>query len=128
MDAAHDTDVLDPSLRAQFPCTYAVYGHGKTGSVREVFAARGVTDPRNIIGQTVQRGQVIMHAGDVGTSFHNHLHMHVLGGPAPAPGAVSRGFTRFTLPFVFREAKHVFGRDGVLRHLTWYTSDNPRVP
>lgn len=128
VDAAHDTDVLDPSLRAQFPCTYAVYGHGKTGSVREVFAARGVTDPRNIIGQTVQRGQVIMHAGDVGTSFHNHLHMHVLGGPAPAPGAVSRGFTRFTLPFVFREAKHVFGRDGVLRHLTWYTSDNPRVP
>lgn len=127
--AAHDTDVLDPSLRAQFPCTYAVYGHGKTGSVREAFAARGVTDPRNIIGTVVQQGEVIMHAGDVGTSFHNHLHMHVLGGPAPAavPPPVSSGLSRFTLPFVFREATHVLGRDGVLRYLSWYTSDNERV-
>ena len=127
--AAHDTDILDPSLRATFPCTYAVYGHGKRGSVREVFAAKGVTDPRDIIGQTVQQGEVLMHAGDVGTSFHNHLHMHVLGGPAPAavPPPVSSGLSRFTLPFVFREATHVLGRDGVLRYLTWYTSDNQRV-
>lgn len=127
--AAHDTDVLDASLRAQFPCTYAVYGHGKTGSVRDAFAARGITDPRAIIGTVVQQGEVIMHAGDVGTSFHNHLHMHVLGGPAPAavPPPVSSGLSRFTLPFVFREAKHILGRDGVLRYLTWYTSDNERT-
>ena len=126
---AHDTDVLDSSLRAQFPCTYAVYGHGKTGSVRDAFAARGVTDPRAIIGTAVQQGEVIMHAGDVGTSFHNHLHMHVRGGPAPvaAPPPVTGGLTPFTLPFVFGEATHVIGRDGALRYLTWYTSDNERV-
>ena len=35
--------------------------------------------------------------------------------------------TPYTLPFVFREAKHVIGRDGVLRNLTWYTSDNEKV-
>ena len=70
-----------------------------------------------------------MHAGDTGTSFHNHLHMHVLGATAatPATGPVNSSvLTPYTLPFVFKEGRHVIGRDGPLRRLTWYTSDNER--
>ena len=33
----------------------------------------------------------------------------------------------YTLPFVFPEARHLTGRDGPLRHLTWYRSENPRL-
>ena len=72
-----------------------------------------------------------MHAGDVGVSFHNHLHMHVQGSTAGTPAAPpirSDQLTPYTLPFVFREARHIIGRDGVLKYLTWYKSDNERVP
>jgi hypothetical protein len=75
-----------------------------------------------------------MLAGDTGISFHNHLHMHVVAGPAPpaAPpvpgtGAVSN-LPLQTIPFVFREVTNLFGTDGVPQALTYYTSDNPRVP
>ena len=127
----HDTQVADHDKDAGggVVTTYAVYGHGKTRSVRDVFAARGVADPRNIIGTAVRQGEVIMHAGDTGTRFHNHLHMHVLGATAatPATGPVNSSvLTPYTLPFVFKEGRHVIGRDGPLRRLTWYTSDNER--
>lgn len=62
--------------------TYGVYLHGRTGSVRATFAGAA---PTAILGQAVVRGQPIMLAGDTGLSFHNHLHMHVLTGPAPQP-------------------------------------------
>jgi hypothetical protein len=119
--------------------SYAVYGHGRQNSVRQVFAARGVA-ANLIIGQRITRGQPIMLAGDTGISFHNHLHMHVVAGPAPlalpAPpppppmpgtGAVSN-LTLQTIPFVFREVTNVFGTDGVPQALTYYTSENTRVP
>lgn len=126
-DAAHDRDAGGGVVT-----TFAQYGHGATGSVRAAFAARGITDPRTIIGQPVQRGQVIMKAGDVGTSFHNHLHLHVMA-PAnataatQAPPVTDGALSRYTLPFVFPEARHLTGRDGPLRHLTWYRSENPRL-
>jgi hypothetical protein len=128
----HDTQVPDhdKDVGGTACTTYAVYGHGKQGSVREVFAARGVTDPKNIIGTTVQQGELIMKADDTGTSFHNHLHMHVLAGnsttPATPPISVSK-LNQYTIPFVFREAKHIIARDGVLKNLTWYKSDNEKV-
>ena len=126
----HDTEVLDASIRALYPCTYAVYGHGKQGSIRAAFAARGVTDPTLIIGTEVLQGQVLMGADDTGFSFHSHVHMHVRGGPAkpatppPSPVApIADGvLSVFTFPFVFREI-----RSGVPKSLTWYTSDNERA-
>ena len=130
-DPVHD---LDQGGTAVY--TFAEYGHGATGGVRAAFALRGIA-PGAIIGTAVTQGQVVMLAGDTGTSFHNHLHLHVramVGAPVPpavlaavpppfGPGNLSP----YTLPFVFREARHVLGRDGPLRHLTWYTSENPRL-
>ena len=72
------------------------------------------------IGPTVARGQVIMLAGDTGTSFHNHLHMQVQNAASTA--------TAYTIPFVFREVSNIFGPDGVPQALTYYTSDNQKVP
>ena len=68
-------------------------------------------------------------------SFHNHLHLHVLGAlsstPAPLPGTqqvINRSaLTPYTLPFVFSDVNHVFATDGVPKHLTWYTSQNVRT-
>ncbi len=126
----HDTVNNDHDKEAggNVVTTYAVYGHGKQGSVREAFAARGVT-AQNIINSTVQQGDVIMKGGDVGMSFHNHLHMHVLvEDPAVAVAQPIRNRMRdYTIPFVFREAKNILGPDGVLKYLTWYTSDNEEV-
>jgi len=93
--------------------TFAIYGHGKSGSIREAFAARGVT-PTNIIGSVVTQGQVIMKAGDTGMSFHNHTHLEVRTGSTLDPA------TSYTIPIVFREA-------GALEKLTWYTSANTKV-
>ena len=124
--AEHDKDAGGGQVT-----TFGVYGHGKLGSVRELFAARGVTDPKNIIGQIIQQGQPIMRAGDTGFSFHNHLHMHVQGSVAGTPAAppiTSDQLTQYTLPFVFHGVKHTFGPDGVLKSLTWYKSDNERIP
>ena len=130
-DPVHD---LDQGGTAVY--TFAEYGHGATGGVRAAFALRGIAVGA-IIGTKVTQGQVVMLAGDTGTSFHNHLHLHVralVGAPLPpaALPAVPPPFTPgnlspYTLPFVFREARHVLGRDGPLRHLTWYTSENPRT-
>lgn len=128
----HDTVDNDHDKEAggNVVTTYAVYGHGKQHSVREAFAARSVpVTPQNIIGTVVQQGEVIMKAGDVGMSFHNHLHMHVLVADPALPNTtpISQRMRDYTIPFVFREARHVIGKDGVLKYLTWYTSDNEVV-
>jgi hypothetical protein len=71
-----------------------------------------------------------MLAGDTGVSFHNHLHLHVRGATASTPAAapvLPNTLSNYTLPFVFAEARHTFGRSGPLRHLTWYFSENPRL-
>ena len=132
----HDTQdgVHDLDQGGSVVLTYAQYGHGATNGVRDAFALRGIL-PNKIIGTAVKQGQVVMLAGDTGVSFHNHLHLHVLGAvagtPAPLPGTqqvVNRGsLTPYTLPFVFREVHHVLSADGPCKHLTWYESDNTKV-
>jgi hypothetical protein len=92
--------------------TYAVYAHGRMGSIRAAFAARGIA-PGSIIGSAVQRGQVIMQAGDTGASFHNHLHFDVSNSP-------SFSDTAYTIPVVFQET----GQPSTLR---FYTSSNEKV-
>lgn len=132
VDPAHDRDQGGLTV-----VTFAEYGHGANGGVRAAFALRGIA-PGAIIGTQVQQGHVVMLAGDTGTSFHNHLHLHVRGAtaatavppsppPVPYPPIRPGSLTPYTLPFVFREAKHVIGRDGPLRHLTWYVSENTRL-
>ena len=124
IDTTHDRDQGGTVVQ-----TYSVYGHGAFQGVRDAFAARGVA-PASIVGTVVQRGQVLMMAGDTGVSFHNHLHLHVRGATASTPAAapvLPNTLTNYTLPFVFAEARHTFGRSGPLRHLTWYQSENPRL-
>ncbi len=132
LDPAHDRDQGGGTVT-----TFAEYGHGLNGGVRAAFAARGVA-PTAIIGTRVSQGQVVMQAGDTGVSFHNHLHLHVRAATAgtpvpPTPPAATFAPIRpttlsaYTLPFVFREARHILGADGPLRHLTWYRSENTRL-
>lgn len=114
--------------------TYAVYGHGRQGSVTASFG--GALPPP---GTPVARGQQIMLAGDTGISFHNHLHMHVVpddgtgaGRPVGWQGSALALYPvaaspvgRFTIPFVFQEVTHLIGRDGVPKRLSWYESVLP---
>ena len=106
--------------------TYAFYGHGRQGSVRSVFAARGIA-ANAIISQPIQRGQRVMLAGDTGRSFHNHLHIHVRPGPPPGqfstdPGPATKvGVANRTIPITFREV------DDVPRMLNTYTSENQEI-
>lgn len=132
VDNDHDRD-----MNGTVVVTFAEYGHGANGGVRAAFALRGIA-PNNIIGTRVRQGEVVMLAGDSGTSFHNHLHLHVRpalpGTPVP-PATPAPTFApilpttlaKYTVPFIFREGRHVLGRDGPLRHLTWYTSENTRL-
>lgn len=83
-DPPHDP--VDATGRRVY--TYASYGHGRNGSVRDAF---GSQDPGDIIGQRVVQGRVIMRAGDTGISFYNHLHMHVRTGPGPTTDSVGTG-------------------------------------
>ncbi|MFO1271639.1 MAG: hypothetical protein U1F50_08190 [Rubrivivax sp.] len=128
----HDTQVAehDKDQGGTLVFTFAEYGHGKNGGVRAAFAARGVA-PNAIIGTKVQRGHVVMLSDDTGVSFHNHLHLHVraaVAGTTPAaPPITPDKLSPYTLPFVFQEGIHLFGRDGPLRHLTWYESQNVRL-
>lgn len=128
----HDTrvDAHDQDQGPAATTTYAEYGHGKTGGIRQIFQEKYGKGPTQIVGTRVKQGNPIMLAGCVGVSFHNHLHLHVRGGPAkPASAAdaakrVSQGaLTSYTLPFVFADAPG----DGVLQHLTWYKSENTRT-
>jgi len=128
-DPVHDRDQGGAAV-----FTFAEYGHGQTGGVRAAFALRGIA-PAAIIGTPVQRGQVVMLAGDTGVSFHNHLHLHVRAATAATPVTViplaapitPRTLSPYTLPFVFAEATHPLGSDGPLRHLRWYRSQNTRL-
>jgi len=112
--------------------TYAVYGHGRNGSVREAFAARNPpVAPANIIGTRVARGEFIMRAGDTGMSAYNHLHMHVKTGPTPAAAGAPPTLDAGTIPFVFQDAQHrdmyhAALDDGIPRSLKFYRSDNTR--
>jgi hypothetical protein len=93
--------------------TYAIYGHGRKGSVRDAFAP---LPAGNIIGTKVKAGQRIMRWGNTGVSFKNHLNMLVLVGPAGPATPVDRfSLKQPSLPFVFKE-------HGVLEKLDWYTS------
>ncbi len=130
--AGHDRDQGGAAVS-----TYATYGHGATGGVRTLWQAQFGKAPNQIIGSRVQRGNPLMLAGCTGVSFHNHLHLHVRGGPAAPPvpagppvvGAnqlVGPGaLNNYTLPFVFGDAGAP--GDGVLKNLSWYESDNPRT-
>ena len=112
--------------------TYGVYGHGRDGSVRKVFGDRSVA-AQDIIGTKVKQGQVIMLAGSTGVSAHNHLHIHIVPGPAsdvappirldadPNDNTIPAVIQR-TIPFVFDDV------DGPPLSLTYYTSKNSRVP
>jgi hypothetical protein len=128
--AAHDKDQGGAAVT-----TYATYGHGANGGVRTLWQSVYGKAPNQIIGTRVQRGNPLMQAGSTGVSFHNHLHLHVQGGPAAppvppgppvtgpnqlvGPGAINP----YTIPFVFGDAPG----DGVLKNLTWYRSSNPRT-
>lgn len=68
---------------------------------------------------TVVRGQPIMLAGDTGTSWYNHLHMHVRPEQAGTTAPNS-----YTIPFVFDDVDD----EGVCKALHWYESNNTRVP
>lgn len=134
-DPVHDKD--QGGVATATLVSFAEYGHGKNGGVRAAFALRGIA-PTDIIGTKVTQGQVVMLAGDTGVSFHNHLHLHVRMAtaatavptsppPVPFPPITPSSLTTYTIPFVFREAVHILGRDGPLRHLTWYRSQNTRL-
>jgi hypothetical protein len=107
--------------------TYAVYGHGARNGVSDAFTARGLPVPVMESatpggGTRVNQGDVIMLADDTGTSFHSHLHMHVLmdtSGGVVAPGAAN-GPGDVGIPFVFREVRG----EGRCLNLTWYESEN----
>jgi len=102
--------------------TYAVYGHGRKNSVRELFGARGLTPGLlDAGGVKVDRGQPIMRSGDTGMSFHNHLHLHV------APDNGSGSPAGFTIPFVFQEVSRLLDTDGVCTRFNFYRSTNAKV-
>ena len=111
--------------------TYAVYGHGATGGVRDLWQSLYGKTPLQIIGTRVRRGNPVMRAGSTGVSFHNHLHLHVVPGPDPAstpgtgplPIVEENDLGNYTLPFVFADAPG----DGVLKNLRWYRSANTRT-
>jgi hypothetical protein len=120
----YDRDENGPTL------TYAVYGHGRNGSVRQLFATKlgipaAAITPANIIGQAVQQGQPIMLAGHTGISAFNHLHLHVVPdwtNRQSSPNVSNAG--RETIPFVFSDVPG----DGVCKSTHYYTSGSPRNP
>jgi hypothetical protein len=134
----------DPTKPAPVTQTYAVYGHGRKGSVRATFASRGVAG-NAIIGQRIRRGQPIMRCGNTGNSAFNHIHMDVRPGPNPpnplepvdkttAVGFRTQLTTGRTLPFVFRDVssrleinRFKSGTDGVPSSLNYYTSGTAKV-
>ncbi len=101
--------------------TYTAYLHGRKGSIREAFAARGIT-PVNIMGQVLLRGHWIMRTGATGKAPHNHLHFAARPGPDNAEFVVPYSSMGDELPVVFRDVSNFLGTDGVPTKLNWYTS------
>jgi hypothetical protein len=99
--------------------TYGVYGHLANNGVTNAPAFGGTAPTQESVtagaGTPVAQGDLIALAGDTGTSFHNHLHMHVL----PDDGTGQPNQT-FAIPFVFQDSPG----DGVLKSTTWYRSGN----
>lgn len=99
--------------------TYAVYGHLAQNGVTQAPFFGGVSPGQESVaagtGTPVTQGDLIALAGDTGTSFHNHLHMHIL----PDNGSGQPNFA-FAIPFVFEDAPG----DGNLKSTTWYRSGN----
>jgi hypothetical protein len=115
-DPAHDLDVGGVVRR-----TYALYGHGKQNGVTQAFARWSTPVPTaSILNTRVKRGQPIMLADDTGTSFHNHLHMHVLPDNPASPGSANQ---TYAVPFIFQDVEG----DGVCKAGHWYESTNARV-
>lgn len=104
----HDRDHLSDAI-----LTTAKYVHGAHFGVRHVFALMGIPEAF-ITGSIVDQGMLVMLAGDTGMSWYNHLHMHI--GTANAK----------SIPWVFGDSNSEI--DGILSDLTWYESDNERVP
>jgi hypothetical protein len=123
---ANDADHDDPFGTGPVT-TYGVYGHGAFNGITNAFASRGLPPPTQEsaspgAGTRVNQGDVIMLADDTGTSFHSHLHMHVLmdiSGTVVAPGAAT-GPGTVGIPFVFRDVRG----EGRCINLTWYESEN----
>ncbi len=113
-DPLHDRTVGGTVTR-----TFAVYGHGRQNGVTDAFA-QWDTPPAAIVGTRVKRGQPIMLAGDTGTSFYNHLHMHVLPGDS-GPGSADPDDS-VAIPFIFQDV----AGDGVCQAMHWYESTNER--
>jgi hypothetical protein len=122
-DPAHDLDAGGTPTR-----TYAIYLHGRNGSVQAAFAARAIA-PNAIVGTVVRRGDFIMRTGDTGISFNNHLHMHVCSGPDVGTGPpVANSAVGNSIPFVFRDVENIVrGTNGVPFRLNFYTSSTNRT-
>jgi hypothetical protein len=97
--------------------TFALYLHGRKGSITAALAAAGLKK-----GDVVRQGQVIMRCDHTGISQFNHLHIHV----CPHDGAGEPA--NYTIPFVFREVTNVVSKDGVPQSFNWYKSDNKKIP
>jgi hypothetical protein len=109
--------------------TYAVYGHGREGSVRDFLKPRTASgNVEDIIGLHVKQGEPIMRSGNTGISALNHVHMHVQPGPATGLPVRFSTLVDSSIPFVFQEVTHLIGQDGVPKTFRFYTSDNVRQP
>jgi hypothetical protein len=103
--------------------TFSVYGHLAMNGVTRAPEFGGVAPTEESLsagnGTVVNQGDIIALAGDTGTSFHNHLHLHVLPLVGTGPGGPD------TIPFVFRDGRRgLIGGNGNLQPLNWYRSEN----
>lgn len=99
--------------------TYATYGHARHFGVRHAFQTRGIR-PEQIIGTAIQKGQVLMYAGDTGSdALSVQVHVHV---------AASAETNAPSIPFVFKNLPgEGFIRKaaaGVPKTGAYYTSNN----
>jgi len=136
-ESAEQRNAHDKGPRGEVVQTYAVYGHGRNGSVTELLeACRVAQSLADIRGVRVKQGTPIMRAGHTGHSFHNHLHLHIQVEP-PAAGTntpntstavpfVLGDLDDYTLPFVFQDVSNIVGADGLPKSLTFYKSRNTK--
>lgn len=96
--------------------TYSVYGHLAKDGVTNAPAFGGIAPTPTVT--PVNRGELIALADDTGTSFHNHLHLHVV--PDDGTGQPDLNAPSRTIPFVFGDVPG----DGVPTSTTWYRSGN----